>query len=59
MESAAVSDDDAAVIVAYNRTRLPHLADLLDVIRAAGFTAGLPAESGQLGRPITIPPAVS
>ena len=59
VESAAVSDDDAAVVVTYNRTRLPDLAALIDVIRSAGFAAGMPGESGQLGRPIIVPPAVS
>ncbi|MFG1643360.1 hypothetical protein ACGFMK_23950 [Amycolatopsis sp. NPDC049252] len=54
----AVTADDDAVVVTYNRTDLDVTA-VIDVIEKAGFTVGLPADSGRLGRQIVIPPAVS
>jgi hypothetical protein len=56
VEQVAVADD--AVSVTYNRTNLDVTA-VIDVIRSAGFSVGQPVDSGQLGQPITIPPAVS
>ncbi|MEU0793487.1 hypothetical protein ABZ342_25730 [Amycolatopsis sp. NPDC005961] len=44
--------------VTYNRTDLDVTA-VIDVIKAAGFAVGFPADSGRLGRQIVIPPAVS
>lgn len=47
-----------ALLVRYNRLAVdaPVLAA---VIAAAGFAVGPPADTGQLGRPIVVPPAVS
>jgi len=56
---AATVADDQTVLITYNRTNLDVTA-VIDVIKAAGFAiSGLPADGGQLGRQIVIPPAVS
>ena len=55
---AATVVDDSAVSVTHNRTTLD-VTGVIDVIKSAGFAVGQPADSGQLGRQIVIPPAVS
>jgi hypothetical protein len=47
-----------ALSVTYNRINVDAAA-LSAIIAAAGFTVGAPAEIGQLGRQIVIPPAVT
>jgi len=47
-----------ALLVTYNRINVDAAA-LSAVIAAAGFTVGPPADTGQLGQQIVIPPAVS
>ncbi len=47
-----------ALLVRYNRLAVDVPA-LAAVIAAAGFAVGAPADTGQLGRPIVVPPAVS
>jgi hypothetical protein len=47
-----------AMLVTYNRLVVDATA-LSAVIAGAGFTVGPPVDSGQLGQPIVIPPAVT
>jgi hypothetical protein len=56
VDTVTVADD--TVVVTYNRTGLDVTA-VIDVIQAAGFTVGFPADRGQLGQQIVIPPVVS
>jgi hypothetical protein len=54
--TVTVAEPDRTVVIAFHRARIG-VAELIDVIRTAGFTAGAPADAGQVGRSIVVPVA--
>lgn len=56
--TVVVQQFSRALLVTYNRINVDATA-LSAVIAAAGFTVGPPADTGQLGQEIVIPPAVA
>ncbi|WP_218105296.1 tail protein X [Micromonospora rhizosphaerae] len=54
--TVTVAEPDRAVVITFHRASVG-VAALIEVIRAAGFTAGAPADAGQVGQPIVVPVA--